>query len=168
MKVSRGKIPAEALVNDYLPVDYSDVYVCTTAGLGDITPDDIMISFWTVMPKWVNNLFKLRNLLVKPFGLATERNSKFADLERCIRTGGESAIASVPYKSPDETILKLADKHLTAYLSVYIEGHKNVYVTTLVNFQKKFGYIYFYAIYPFHHIIVKRQLKSTISRLVYG
>ncbi len=124
-----------------------------------------MVSFWTAMPKWVDNLFKLRNLLVKPLGLKTEEESKFADLERCIRTGGEAGMVSVPGKSHDETILKLTDKHLTAYISVYIEGRRNVYATTLVSFHKKIGYMYFYTIYPFHHIVVRRLLKSTMERL---
>jgi len=167
MKISKGKIPSQSLVNNYLPVNYSDVYVSTVTNLkDDITPDDIMVSFWTTMPKWVDNLFKLRNTLVKPFGLKTDDSSKLADLERCVRTGSESGLVSVVDKSPDETILKLTDKHLSAYISVYIEDRKNIYVTTLVNFHKKLGYIYFYTIYPFHHMVVKSLMKSTILKLL--
>jgi len=169
MKVYKGKIPSGSLVNNYLPVNYSDVYVCPVSDLGEITSDDIQVTFWTVMPNWLESLYKIRNLMVKPFGLKGGDSRNPAEFEKCIRSGGEYNFVSVPAKSENETVLRLADKHLIAYLSVYIEstdGVKNVYTTTLVNFNNKLGYIYFYTIYPFHHLVVKKMLKSTISRLI--
>ena len=170
MKIKSAKIPSGTLVNNYLPVDYSDVYVCNLSGFENISPDDVLLSFWTAMPKWVDSLFKLRNILVKPFGLKSGKKSKNVHIEDIIRNGESSEVMSVAQKSPDETVLLLTDKHLSAYLSVYIEdaeaGSKNVYATTLVNFHNKLGYIYFYTIYPFHHIVVKQLLKHTLNKLI--
>lgn len=167
MKVSKGKIPSPSLVSKYLPVNYSDVYVCAMPGAKNVAPDDILISIWTVMPGWVNKLFKIRNFIVKPFGLKSDEGD-MSKIEECIRTGGSYSIVSVPDKSENETILCLTDKHLTAYLSVHIDSiaeEKIVSMTTLVNFHNKLGYIYFYTIYPFHHLVVKSMLKNTIRRL---
>ena len=69
MKVRNSSIPPDSLVNKYLPAKYSDSCECEIISDKEITADDIQISLWTDMPDWVNHLFKLRNLLVKPFGL---------------------------------------------------------------------------------------------------
>lgn len=170
MEIKKGKIiPQDSLLLKYLPVNYSDIYTCNIESNTVVTPDDIMTSFWTDMPKWVNNLFKLRNTLVKPFGLKTDNEKDFQQLEECIRTGGNFGFISVSDKSPHETVLCLTDKHLTAYLSVYVENsnEKNeVSLITLVNSHNKLGYIYFYTIYPFHHIVVRKMLKSTLKKLL--
>lgn len=170
MKITRGKISDEQLIIKYLPVDYSDVYVCEFTNNKNITPDDIQVSFWTDMPKWLNNLFKLRNIMVKPFGLKNNEERNLQQFEECIRNGNDYSFASVPDKSPDETVLSLTDKHLTAYISVYIkdleDNKRTVYITTLVNFHNKLGYMYFYTIYPFHHLVVRNMLGHTIKKLL--
>jgi len=169
MKVHRGKIPAGSLCNNHLPVNYADVYVCTVDDLKNITPDDIQVAFWTDHPRWLNNLYKIRNALVKPFGLKGDDNRDSILFEECIRSGKEYKIASIADKSPNETILRLTDKHLIAYFSVYIEtenDRKNIYTTTLVHFNNKMGYMYFNAIMPFHHLVVKNILKYTIKKLL--
>ena len=86
MKVKNSTIPADSLINKYLPANYSDAFECEITTEKEITADDILISLWTDMPDWVNKLFKLRNLLVKPFGLQAGEKEK-PDIERCIRTG---------------------------------------------------------------------------------
>lgn len=170
MKVTKGQIPQGSLISTYLPVDYSDVYTCDITNTKNITPDDIQVAFWTKMPGWVNNLFKLRNILVKPFGLDSNEKSNLQEFAECIRTGGKYNFVSIPQKSPNETVLCLEDKHLMAYLSVYIqrkeENENTIYTTTLVNFHKKFGYVYFYAIYPFHHLVVRKMVVRTLKNLL--
>lgn len=170
MKIKKGSISQKSLVNKYLPVDYSDVYVCTIRKGRSITPDDLQVTFWTDSPKWLDYLFKLRNWIVKPFGLQQGEGKNVQKFEECIRTGGELNFISVSDKSPKETILCLTDKHLTAYISVYIEDlegdERDIYLATLVNFHNKLGYLYFYTIYPFHHFVVKKILERTIKKLL--
>lgn len=170
MNVKKGNICPNSLVNKYLPIDYSDVYVCTVQDGENITPDDVQVAFWTDNPKWVDNLFKLRNWIVKPFGLQQGEGKNVQKFEECVRNGGKFSFISISDKSPEETILCLTDKHLTAYLSVYIEdledNQRMIYTATLVNFHNKLGYLYFYTIYPFHHIVVKKILESTIKKLL--
>ena len=43
-----------------------------------------MAAFWTTMPGWLAFLFKLRNLLVRPFGLKTETNGNREALKEAL------------------------------------------------------------------------------------
>ena len=165
MKVKNSTIPADSLINKYLPANYSDAFECEITTEKEITADDILISLWTDMPDWVNKLFKLRNLLVKPLGLQAGEKEK-PDIERCIRTGEKTPLANITDKSPNETIMQLDDKHLCAYLSIHMEdlgeNRKKIRCITVVHFHYWLGYAYFYAICPFHFLVVRGMLKHIL------
>ena len=169
MKVRNSSIPPDSLINKYLPANYSDSFECEIISDKEITADDIQISLWTDMPDWVNQLFKLRNLLVKPFGLKGGED-KIQDFKESIRSGGSCGFAAVPDKSPQETIVRLDDKHLCAYLSVHIENleenRKKVRIITVVHFHYWLGYVYFYTICPFHYLVVMNILKYTLKKFI--
>jgi len=167
MKVTKSVIPSGSLIEKYLPTDYSDVYACEVGFEKEIIPDDIMVNFWTDFPSWINGLFKLRNFLVKFVGLKGTKNSNIKEFEKSIRRGETYNFVSVPAKSNNETILLLSDKHLNAYLSVHIkseEVRKTISAITLVNFNNKFGRLYFFVIRPFHGLIVKSLLKRSVKK----
>jgi hypothetical protein len=169
MKVKKSTIPSGSLTVNYLPVDYSDVYAYVTDTPKEIIPDDIMVNFWTDFPRWINTLFKLRDFLVKFFGLKGAESDNVKELEKCIRTGEAYDFVSVPAKSGNETVLLLSDKHLNAYVSVHIEikeERKTISAITLVNFKNKLGRVYFFFIRPFHGLIVKSMLKRSVERVV--
>jgi len=167
MKVEKNSIPADSLVHKYLPANYSDVFACEMKGDTLPTPDDIIISFFTDMPGWVDALFRLRNFLVQFVGLKRS-NEDIEKLKDCIRTGGKYGFTSVPDKNNNETVLLLQDTHLNAYLSVHIENtdnkRKNVSLITVVHFNNRLGNMYFAIIKPFHKIVVKSMLKRALSK----
>lgn len=169
MKVKLSHIHENSLVKKYLPAGYSDAYQCTFINDKNITPDDLMISFWTTKPDWVETLFKIRNALVKPFGLKTDSPDN-QSIENGIRNGTAYGLTSVTDKADNETIILMADKHLNAYLSLYFQEEENnlttVYVSTVVHFNNTLGYLYFYPIMPFHHMVVKHTIASSIKRLI--
>ena len=168
IKLNKSIIPSGSLIEKYLPSDYSDVYTCTVDCEKEITPDDIMVNFWTNFPSWINALFKLRDFLAKFVGLKTTESGNIKELEESIRTGKTYNIASVPVKNVNETVMLLSDKHLNAYISIHIESrkeHKTISATTLVNFHNKLGQIYFFLIRPFHGIITKSLLKRSVKSL---
>lgn len=168
MKVRKSNLVEDSLVSGFQPADYVDVYVCEIEDKG-ITADDIMEVFWTDMPRWVTALFKIRNFLVRFVGLKGG-GKDMQILKDCIRQGTSYGMISVPAKSPEETVLCLDDKHLKAYISVLMkdvgENRKEVYFSTLVHFHRRLGYVYFYAIYPFHHLVVRSTIKSTLKKLL--
>lgn len=167
MKVIKSTIPDTSLTNQYLPVNYCDVFTCEVSSDKSISPDDILISFWTDMPGWVEILFSIRNFLVKLVGLKGSKERDVEAFENCIRNGGEHGFISVPCKNENETVMVLTDEHLNAYLSAHIDyknDKKIISVITLVKFNKKLGNVYFFFIKPFHKVIVSEMLKRMLRR----
>jgi len=166
MNVYKTDIPAKSLIRDILPADYTDAFQCVVPGEPKCSPDDLQVSFWTVMPGWVNALMKLRNILVKPFGLQGGE-SIAVPVVQAIRNGESHGLMAVPFKNDRETVVKLSDKHLDAYMSVYIDPNNpttSVSVITAVKYHNRLGRAYFFIIRPFHKIIVRSMLKNTINR----
>ena len=158
----------------YLPADYCDVYACKVEGaVREITPDDIMVAFWTHRGGWVGALFRLRNFLVRFMGLEGSGSMNVGDFEAAIRGGGSYRFASIPAKSPDETVMLLSDKHLDAWLSIRVTGantgtetrRQTIFVITVVRFKQRLGRIYFFVIRPFHALIVKSLLRRAITKV---
>lgn len=167
IKVLRADIPADSLAAGFLPTDHSDAYLCRLNCDEDMSPEEIVIGFFTRMPPEVGWLFRLRDFLVRPFGLKGAQGSP-EDFAAGIREGKERGMVSVPARSQREIVLRLADKHLDAHLSVCVKGEnaeKDVCITTLVRYNNTLGKVYFNLIRPFHHIVVRRMTKYTLRRL---
>lgn len=113
------------------------------------------------MPAWLNVLFKIRDLLVRPFGLKTGTADNSEELKEALLKGKDYGLMSAVAHSADESVISLDDKHLKAYFSIYIEG-RDVYITTLVQFHNKLGVAYFNLIRPFHKIIVKNIFRQVM------
>lgn len=112
--VKRADIPADSLVEKYLPADYTDAFNCEVATEKPFSADDVMVDFWTAQTSWVSALFRLRNFLVRFVGLQGSEKPDAAAFERFIREGGTYRFASVAAKNDHETVLLLSDKHLDA------------------------------------------------------
>lgn len=170
MKIQDIEILKGSLISGYLPADYNDVYSSTIKNGENITADDIQIAFWTEKPKWIERLFDIRNCIVKPFGLKSGKEEEVTlnDFKESIKNGTECGLASVPAKSANETVICLKDKHLNAYMSVFItepvNNVRNVYTSTVVHFNNRLGYVYFYVIMPFHCIVVKKMMSYTLKK----
>jgi hypothetical protein len=172
MKIKKSKIPTNSLAEKYLPADYSDVYEMIVEKNSQLTPDNLLIAFWTDFPAWVQCLFRLRDILVKPFGLKGADDNynyfqqKFTEM---VRTSETYKQMSIPAKNENETILQMADKHLTAELSCHIENiidnKLKISIITLVHYHNVFGKIYFNVIKPFHRIIVKTIMKRSVANI---
>ena len=166
---TKTTIPADSLMREYLPADYTDAYMREVTTDKTLSPDDIMTGFWTGQPAWVATLFRLRHFLVRFVGLKGSEGQDAAAFERCIRTGGSHGIVSIPAKNARETVMLLTDKHLYAYLSVYLAAdgpQKKVYAITLVQFRQTLGRVYFFVIRPFHALIVRSMLKRAINKVL--
>ena len=171
MKIKKTTVAPSDLIHQFLPASYSETFEANIVSNENITPDDILVDFWTEMPGWVNFLFKLRNQLVKPFGLKGEEDDMRSKekLIECIRNGEQHKLMKVAAKSEDETVLSLTDKHLTAYIGIRInksyDDSKQVKASTIVQFHNTLGKVYFLVISPFHFIIVISKMKSTLKKL---
>ncbi|MDR2139133.1 MAG: DUF2867 domain-containing protein [Tannerella sp.] len=171
-QITKSTVPVHSLARNYLPADYVDVFSTDILEDKRLTPDNLLIAFWTDFPKWVQLLFKLRDRLVKPFGLKTNENEndfkhKF---EEAIRSSGQFHLMNVLAKSPNEIVVQLADAHLTAELSIHNEKSNGTQLKinfiTVVHFHNVWGKVYFFFVRPFHKMIVKTMMKRSIAKLI--
>lgn len=169
MKISKTIVPETSLISQYLPAEYSDAFRCEFSSAKKVVADDVMIAFWTTFPRWVDYLFKLRNLLVRPFNLHTDMNGHAQKVRDCVTNGTPEGIMNIENKSENETIMSLTDSHLTCLLSVIIENEdeekRSVSAVTVVNFHNFLGRCYFAVIRPFHYVVVKSMLKYIVKKL---
>lgn len=100
MKIEKSPLPENSAAAHYPNVDYSDSFRCRLPKAAAIRPDDLMLAFWTTMPGWLRLLFRVRNLLVKPFGLKTGEDVDTEALREALETGGSCHIMSVAEKTP--------------------------------------------------------------------
>lgn len=170
MKIRRARFPASHLVSRHLPCHYSDAYQCVFSGDQNISADCVMIAFWTHSPKWIDRLFALRDLLVKPFGIQPGSNRSKEKLIDAIRTGGSHGLMRVVSKSRQETVICLSDRHLKAYFSIHVETLKTaaddcrkLTVSTIVEFHNITGRIYFYMISPFHNLVIPAMIRHALK-----
>lgn len=185
-RVRKTEIPEESLLRQFMPADYSDTFAAAMPEGNGMSPDDLMVAFWSDFPWWIGSLFSLRNFLVKFVGLKGG-GMDIGALERCIRGGEPYGFISVPLKNPNETVMLMTDSHLDAYLSLRRTtagsgggngggngeeagngnataiGNGEVFVSTFVKFNNRLGRVYFSFIRPFHGAIVRSQIKRALT-----
>jgi hypothetical protein len=144
------------VASDMDRVDYFDSYM-----IAKNTPDSVSEITRKLLkaPGWVNALGRLRDFLVRPFGLKTEE----AILKEQANSNPEFDFAPVLFRNDNEIIMGMNDKHLYFRLSVLKSKKEDVdeiYLTTVVRFNNLGGRIYFAFIWFFHGLIVRTMLKG--------
>ena len=70
----------ERLIDKYLPADYHDTFVLKSRKPAEqIIPKELIKKIFNHSPAWLSFLMKVRNILVKPFGLETGKVLKTED-----------------------------------------------------------------------------------------
>lgn len=94
-------------------------------------------------------LSRIRDTLVAPFGLKPIGKPSMAPFER-LDIDSEEAIFAIDDRHVDVRI---------AYRTEAAGAERQLVATTLVRVHGALGWIYLYAILPFHFFIVRRQLE---------
>ncbi len=146
-------IPQSSYLKEYI----SFFHYCDSFSGSLTTPasiENITIDIFNITP-WVENLLRIRNFLVKPFGLHVPPKKK------------QEKEKKLPFKEfghhGNELIMGETDKHLDFWVSV-LKGPECIVVTTVVKFHNVFGRLYFLPVKPFHKLIVRRLLKRFIRK----
>jgi len=157
MKIERTTIPMQSFIYGFsLSADYSECYQMST-DKKSITLESCLSSF-SFQPKWVDFLYKFRNILVKPFGLETSTD-EVTNINP--QKGEKLSFFDVLERSETEILMHATDKHLEGWFSLQYEPYRNKHIVmfaTVVTFHNLMGRIYFYTIKPFHYLIVKDLL----------
>lgn len=157
MKVKLEATPTTEGIKNALPaIDFLDTFSTTNH------QDDIGVIanlVFGTMPKWVVALLKLRNTIVKAFGLQTEKPK---DFNSNFKVGGYIGFFKIFSIQQNEIMMGADDKHLNFRVSIYNshESEFNIKVTTLVQYNNRFGRIYMTLVKPFHHLVLKRIVRQ--------
>jgi len=110
-------------------------------------------------PKWVIFLMGLRNTIVGLFGLTTSMPD---DYNEDFIEGAYVSFFKIYGIKEHEIILGADDTHLNfrAIIQRKNEEQYNIKITTLVEFNNRFGRIYMALIKPFHRVIIKALVKK--------
>jgi hypothetical protein len=159
--VKLNHIPEKSLIlNDFEKIDYYDTYKIQITS-NDYTIDKITTEIFKT-PEWVNKLLKLRNFIVKGFGLKTG-DTKEMIIEPYYSIGSKAVYFTVLDRNENEIVMAENDKHLNFRTSVMVEkdtASSIIYLSTIVQFNNFFGRLYFLPVKPFHRIIIKSLLKK--------
>ena len=106
----------DSLIENYLPADYYDSFSKESHNKNVISIDEFADIAFNQLPSWIILLLIVRNSLIKPFGLDTNRRVTDIKCE----------------KSQHEIIFGMSDKHLTFYVSLWckdrVEKEVNVHL----------------------------------------
>jgi hypothetical protein len=102
------------------------------------------------LPNWAIALFKIRNAIVKVFGLKTD-----------MKKGKEhSTFFTLIEKNDDEIVMGESDKHLDFRASIKKDAEAGtIALITVVHFNNVWGKVYFFPVKPFHKMIIRAMMK---------
>ena len=151
MVTENSAVPDKSLLAQYLPANYTDAYSKEVSGRDETTPEELMQAIFTRPSPLAGALMKLRNILVKPFGLET------GSLEKQVAN-------RILCRSDREIVIGMNDKHLWFAVSLLCApkngGSQRITVTTIVKYNRALGKAYFFFVRPFHRLLVRRSLEK--------
>lgn len=110
-------------------------------------------------PRWVDALLRLRNILVRPFGLKTSGEGAPAP-------GGLIGLFPVLSETPERLVAGFDDSHLDFRIVVDVSDNgasRQVTSTTLVRTHNLLGRTYLTLIMPFHKLVVRNMMGRIVE-----
>lgn len=136
------------LIDAYIPADYYDSVSKRISPTEPLSPDYIFEQMFCNFPKPVDWLMKLRNVVMKPFGIQ----------------GGGGFRNLISERTEEEILICKNDKHLCFWVGIYcskpIGDWQDASITTVVKFNNFLGKMYFVGIWIFHKILVKSLFRK--------
>ncbi len=150
-------IPANSILTEGFVPSHTDSY-CLVCHVEE-NIDKLAADFFT-LPPVVGVLMKMRDTLIKPFGLKTGK-----ELAAEYKEKGIEQFFPVLARTEDELVMGEKDKHLDFRVSVMADRENSkLYITTVVHYNNKLGVLYFNTIKPFHKAIVRSGLKRLAAK----
>jgi len=126
--------------------------------------DELFMAFFTSAPSWVDFLFKIRNSIMKYFGLKAEM-ADLNDIKPPFLKGKKYGIFSIFEISKNEIVMGTNDKHLDFRVSLLTDNSEKLIISTVVIFHNIFGRLYFFIVKHFHKLIVPSMIKRMAFNL---
>jgi hypothetical protein len=152
-------------------IDYLDSFCIDIPDADRDSIDYLTAMVFTSFPGWVWFLLKLRDLIVRPFGLETGLVPSQESIDPSVHFAvGERAIFfHVIDRNDSEIVMSEDDKHLFFRTSLMVDrstagDHVTIHLTTLVQYHHWWGKLYFLPVKPFHKAIMKTLLRQLAKR----
>lgn len=155
-----NQIPVDSLIlNGFGKTNYWDIYQIQLSN-NDYSVDKITSAILKT-PKWIDNLMKMRNIIARRFGLKS--GDKNYHIEPHYSIGSKAGYFTVLNRNENEIVMGENDTHLNFRTSVRVENQSEnslVYLSTVVQFNNFFGWLYFLPVKPFHQLLIQSLLKK--------
>ena len=127
-----------------------------------MTATELYRTITSQTPGWVMALMRLRNQMVRPFGLKNLGSMADVPAGEAI-PGKRMGLFQVVSSNPQELVLQDNDKHLLVQLSVLKQAHDSVHdkltLSTVVHIHNALGRIYMAFVGPAHKVIAPAVLR---------
>ncbi len=158
-KISVSELPKNSKVVGFITrINYEDTFSVALQNK-EMAIEDVYLNVFAHSPKWVNNLLKLRNNIVKLFGIKTNVGKM---KKESLKVGKKTGIFKIYAIYKNELIAGEDEKHLDFRISV-LKNEGILTISTLVQYNNWFGRLYFFIVKPFHKIIAKSMMKSAVK-----
>lgn len=166
MKIKVDRIPLqidklEAI--DLGHVDHIDAIECVYEPQVQLDAREVARAFVGYRPNWFVALMRLRNILVRPFGLRTG-SATSSSISKEVVAGGRLSFFTIESASSNKVDLVAEDTHLDSHLIIDTKSNR-VLVITAVHYRNALGRIYMSCIMPFHVMVVKRFAAHAVAKL---
>lgn len=157
MSVSAVDLPKSSALWAHVQAgDFLDCYRATAVPI-ELGMEEAVRTALNHMPGWVRWLMDIRNRIVGPLGLKAGKHSRKGeageDAPLEMSAPSERIVFTVRERYENEIILGEDDRHLDFRVSVF-RTPVAWYVATWVHPHAWYGWLYLYAIMPFHKAIM--------------
>lgn len=164
-RVDKIAFPPESRLHADLPAAYFHDAWETALSDPNLTPVEIAERALGATPGWVEAMLKLRNVLVKPFGVqpTTRLGARRARPAKGWTPGERLSIFRICSIDDTELVMGIDDVHLDVRISFLVRraGDASTYViTSWVKTHNWAGQVYMWPVAPFHALIVSGMMRA--------
>ena len=164
-RVSKVAFPAESRLSADLPAAYFHDAWEAALGEAGLSPVEIAERVLAATPGWAEALLRLRNALVKPFGVraATALGARRPRPAGGWKPGDRFSIFRIETLDDAELVMGIDDIHLDVRISFLARraGPASSYVvSSWVKTHNWLGRVYMWPVAPFHALIVNSMMRA--------
>jgi hypothetical protein len=141
---------------------YRDAFSCNTHSI-NLQPREVYHGIYGFLPRSVKASLALRNIMVKPFGIAKndlQMNLAIEDM----KAGQKAGFMTVETANDKEIICTSTELHMDLWISVLKLAPQQFAVSSLINLNTTTAKVYMASIKPFHKLTnrycIARAVKS--------
>ena len=138
---------------------------------GQATLREFLAGMLSYYPAWIRSLYAMRWGFVRLLGMKQEGVPDAPRLQPAdisFQVGEKATIFTVEQAKEEQFWMAGAsESHLSAYLLVVVEPldeeNRRFHVATIVHYNNWTDPVYFNAICPFHHLVVKAMMQAGVD-----